>query len=359
MQQRTSVAICGAQGYSGQALTKLVLQHPHLQLAGVFSRRDAAEIYRLLPQLAEHHIPIWPMKEFHDRLATIDVLLLATPAATSMELATAGAEHVTHVIDLSGAFRLPPDSFAKWYGIPHSAPELLDQAIYGLLPWWQTHASNSHKTRLIANPGCYATCSLMALLPLIKQNILQTERIIIDAKSGVSGAGRAAKESLLFCEVADNFFPYKIGQHQHTPEIQHTLEQYTGQSVQLTLTTHLLPIVRGISLICYAQAQSRFNNDSAIEEAVEQAYRQAYQDYPLVTFSRLNQAQPQQHLLAVNQVAHTPNTHIVYYVQQGQLIIAASLDNLLKGAASQAIENINALYTWPLTTGLWPQGEYV
>jgi N-acetyl-gamma-glutamyl-phosphate reductase len=358
MQQSISVAICGAQGYSGQALTKLVLQHPHLQLAGVFSRRDTAKVYQSLPQLARHQTSIWPMNEFHDRLATIDVLLLATPAATSMELAAAAVRHVSHVIDLSGAFRLPPDTFAKWYGIAHSAPELLDQAVYGLIPWWQTHTPSSHKTSLIANPGCYATCSLMALLPLLKQNLLQTDRIIIDAKSGASGAGRTAKESLLFCEVTDNFFPYKIGQHQHTPEIRHTLERYTGQSAQLTLTTHLLPIIRGISLTCYAQAQPEFTNDSAIEEAVEQAYCQAYRDYPLVSFSRLNQAQPQQHLLAVNQVAHTPETHIVYYVQQGQLIIAASLDNLLKGAASQAIENINALYGWSLTTGLLTQGEY-
>nr|NKB47488.1 N-acetyl-gamma-glutamyl-phosphate reductase [Legionellales bacterium] len=176
------VAICGAHGYSGQALISLVLQHPHLQLAGVFSRHDPTETHQRLPLLARHQILIWPMTQFNEQITNVDIVLLATPPATSMELVRACAQHSVKVIDLSGAFRLPVDQFEHWYQMPHTATDSFPQTVYGLQPWHQTLLQHQSPS-LIANPGCYATGALMALLPLIEHSILQSDSIIIDAKS--------------------------------------------------------------------------------------------------------------------------------------------------------------------------------
>ena len=355
MGKKYNVVISGIQGYVGRELIALISNHPHLQLAGVHSRQNKNEIYQLMPHLAKQKIPVYSILEMKQLSSQIDILLLATPAKVSMEIVATLANTKIIIIDLSGAFRLPEAQFSEWYGFSHCAPQLIKEACYGLSPWI-SHQSNY---QLIANPGCYATCALMSLLPLFNADLIKTDSIIIDAKSGVSGSGKQLNSDLMFCEVSSNFFPYKIGKHQHTPEINNALSEISGKSAKTRLTTSILPIVRGIAMTIYAQANSHLLSDEAIAKAVQEAFQTAYSNYPLINFDEVGKNSPtkDQFILSLKNVVQTPNTHIGYFVKEGQITLFSCIDNLLKGAASQAIENINAMYHLPLQTGLLPVME--
>ncbi|WP_419418441.1 N-acetyl-gamma-glutamyl-phosphate reductase [Legionella sp. D16C41] len=343
-----NVAISGVQGYSGQALMKLINSHPYLNLTTVYSRQTQTEVYQQLPNLKRQQIPVYPPAEISKHVADIDVLFLATPAQVSLDTVTTLIDKDLLIIDLSGGFRLPAEDFHFWYGLEHTAPTLINNACYGLTPWVTTQPAH----KLIANPGCYATCALMSLLPLVKAQVLNQNTVIIDAKSGLSGAGKQVKAELMFCEMANNFLPYKIGKHQHIPEIKQALKSFGGQDLTIRLTTALLPLHRGIAMTIYAEAQAGLS-DAEIAKAIYNAYHQAYQGYPLVYYQELGQeAALDNFILALNQVVDTPNCHIGYFVSSGQITLFACLDNLLKGAASQAVENLNAVYGLPLQTGL-------
>lgn len=355
MNTKYNVVVSGIQGYVGRELIALINNHPHLQLAGVHSRQNKDEVYQLMPQLAKKNVPVYSILEINQLSSQIDILLLATPAIVSMEIVATLTNTKIIIIDLSGAFRLPENQFFEWYGIPHSAPQLIKEACYGLSPW-MTHQSNY---QLIANPGCYATCALMSLLPLFNANLIKTDSIIIDAKSGVSGSGKQPNPDLMFCEISGNFFPYKIGKHQHIPEINNALYDMSGKSAKTRLTTAILPIVRGLAMTIYAEANSHLSSDADIAKAVQEALQTAYSNYPLIHFDEVGNDSPtkDQFILSLKNVVQTPNTHIGYFVKDGQITLFSCIDNLLKGAASQAIENINAIYHLPLQTGLLPVME--
>jgi N-acetyl-gamma-glutamyl-phosphate reductase len=355
MNKKYNIVISGIHGFVGRALIALISNHPHLQLAGVHSRQNKDEIYQLMPQLAKLKVPVYSIHEMNQLSSHIDILLLATPAKVSMEIVATLTSTTIIIIDLSGAFRLPESQFFEWYGFPHSAPQLINEACYGLSPW----ISNQSNYQLIANPGCYATCALMSLLPLFKTDLIKTDSIIIDAKSGVSGSGKQPNPDLMFCEISNNFFPYKIGKHQHTPEINNALYEISGQSAKTRLTTSILPIDRGIAMTIYATANSHYSSDKAIVKGVHEALQTAYKDYPLINFDEVGKdsSTKDQFILSLKNVVHTPNTHIGYFVKEGQITLFSCIDNLLKGAASQAIENINAIYHLPLQTGLLPVME--
>ncbi|MBA3535839.1 MAG: N-acetyl-gamma-glutamyl-phosphate reductase [Tatlockia sp.] len=337
MSKKYNVVIAGAQGYIGRELVNLVGKHPFLQLIAVHCRAEKT--------VSDYKN--YSLAEIISNASQIDILFLATPADVSMEIVASLKSTKILLIDLSGAFRLPADQFHEWYGFSHLAPEFINEACYGLSPWVNTQANH----RLIANPGCYAACSLMSLIPLLKANLIKTDSIIIDAKSGVSGAGKQSNPDLMFCELANNFYPYKIGKHQHLPEIQNALHEFSGKQSKIRLTTCLLPIIRGIAMTIYTEAQASFATDEAISAAIEDAYQAAYHDYPLVIYKEIGKSDDQ-YILSLKNVVHTSNSHIGYFVKEGQITIFSSIDNLLKGAASQAIENINAFYQLPLQTGL-------
>ncbi|MGQ3887572.1 N-acetyl-gamma-glutamyl-phosphate reductase [Legionella sp. CNM-1927-20] len=343
-----NVAIAGIQGYSGQVLVQLVKCHPYLNLVAAFSRQTQVELHQQLPALKLQNIPVYSYEDIKLCIAQIDVLFLATPAQVSIEIAAALFDNAIRIIDLSGGFRLPEEQFLTWYGLKHAASFLIDKACYGLTPWITSQPTH----QLIANPGCYATGALMSLLPLLKADVLNQNTIIIDAKSGVSGSGKQTNPHLMFCEMANNFLPYKIGSHQHIPEIKSALTAVGGKDVTLRLTTSLLPLVRGIAMTIYGEAHAGLT-DTEISQTVAQAYQDAYQNYPFVYYQALGQkSADNQSILALNQVIGTPHCHIGYFVQDGQITLFTSLDNLLKGAASQAIENLNAAFSLPLSTGL-------
>lgn len=326
MKKNIKVVIAGINGYAGRELVSLIQKHPALKLCGILGTD-----YLNLPQFTVEAL----------NQGVADLLILATPADVSLQLVAQIRNKFLKIIDLSGAFRLSESEFSSWYGQTHTSPVLLKEACYGLYPWENKQASG----RLIANPGCYATCALMSLVPLVKAGLIAVDSLIIDAKSGLSGAGKKANETLMYCEMADNVLPYKINSHQHLPEIQNYLQLHTQQSVGVTLTTTMIPVTRGISMNIYAKTLPHVTL-----KIITEAFEEAYKDYPLVDFAVAGKKDAL--LLPLKQVSRTCKTHIVQVLQGNQLILFSSIDNLLKGAASQALENINAMYNLPGTTGL-------
>lgn len=324
------VAIVGHRGYSGQQLMQLIEMHPQMRLAGCFSRGAEKvaghfELDQLLVKANEYH-----------------TVFLATPAEVSMELAQALFESQARVIDLSGAFRLDSKSFQTFYGVDHSAQKLLPSAVYGLQPW----SKISKEIKLISNPGCYATSVLLAILPLLKDQLIDPSTLVIDAKSGATGAGRAAKENLLFCEVDGNCLPYKVGQHQHLPEIVRYVRDFAATEIDPFFTTHLLPVRRGIISAIYARVMPQISESQLLS-----CYNKYYENYPLLRASVISDKGANS-FLSLSGVAGTARTEIGFKVNNGKLYLFSCIDNLLKGAASQAIENWNLSAGFPLTLGL-------
>ena len=314
---KVNVGILGATGYAGMELVRLVGQHPCLNLI-------------------EHTGRFGELSNLTDQ---IDVLLLATPADVSIEIIQKIRQLPIKIIDLSGAFRLPKHELHAWYGLEQPIDELAGGVHYGLSPW---NMKNSAEHPIVANPGCYATAALMSLIPLLAGDIIKPGNIIIDAKSGTSGAGKNGFGNSACSEMIENFLPYKVGKHQHVPEIKNALRKITGKECDITLVTHMLPIARGIAMTIYADL-----ND---ESGVAGAYDKAYRNYPLVDAKAVDDSDNQD--LYLKNVVGTAKTQIRYFIDQGKIIVFSYIDNLLKGAASQAIENVNAHYEFPAHLGL-------
>jgi N-acetyl-gamma-glutamyl-phosphate reductase len=268
-----------------------------------------------------------------------DVVFLATPAEVSLNLAPKIVAQGKKVIDLSGAFRLKKNDYNKWYGFEHTEAQSLAQATYGLVPWVGPAGGV-----LTANPGCYATAVTMGLIPVLKNSLIEEDGIVIDAKSGSTGAGKKPVENMLFSEVEGECLPYKVGRHQHYPEIIEALEAYSGKKVEPHFTTSLLAVRRGIIAGIYAQLKKGITLKD-----VEAAFTTAYAGYPLVTHGALAKEPT---LLSLKKVVGTAKTHISYEVVGQKLYLFSCLDNLLKGAASQAVENFNRISDLPLGMGV-------
>lgn len=315
---KIKVAVVGGSGYSGLELSRLLRVHSHVELIASVGTRDMDTLWNSLSQL--------------------DTVFLATPAEVSMELAPKILAAGIHVIDLSGAFRLQgaqsAADYAQWYKMQHTQLSLVEQAHYGLVPWTKPPFTTS--PTLIANPGCYATAILMGLLPLLNSQLILPETLVIDAKSGTTGAGKKAVESQLFSEVEGECLPYKVGQHQHLPEIKIFAKKFSNQTIDPFLTTSLLPVRRGITAGIYA----RLAPGKGIGD-VELAFKEYYSAYPFTLKG-----------LSLKRVVGTPSTQFSIEVVGDKLYLFSSLDNLLKGAASQAVENFNLLHQLPVETGL-------
>lgn len=338
-----TVSVVGARGYTGLETARQLLHHPFARLTHCFATSDFVLSDYLQTERALT-VKCLSEKELIPNLT--DVVFLATPAEVSLQMAPEILKHGKKVIDLSGAFRLKKHDYAKWYGFTHNNNEMLQSATYGLVPF-----AEMNQTSLIANPGCYASSVLMALIPLIKKNLIQTDTIVIDAKSGTTGAGKKAAENLLFTEVDGECLPYKIGQHQHLPEIIEGVEKFTGVMINPFFTTHLLPTRRGILSSLYMKVKT-----GVTVEQITEAYSISYASNPLVFFAESSK-KPQ--LLSLKKVVGTAHTHLSYHLNNNQLFLFSTIDNLMKGAASQAIENFNRLYGLPSSTGLESMGAIV
>lgn len=334
---KISCSIVGARGYAGLETARLLLQHPFAELTHCFATSEF-KLSNHLSHPAAAQVQCLPDSEILQHLT--DVVFLATPANVSLCLAPKILQAGKKVVDLSGAFRLKKNDYEKWYGFEHTEKEALSAASYGLLPW----VGPASGEKLIANPGCYATAITLALIPLLKNHLIAENSIVVDAKSGTSGGGKKAAENLLFTEVDGECLPYKVGCHQHYPEIIEALEAFSGKKIEAHLTTSLLPVRRGIIAGIYAQLHEGFGMAE-----VAAAFAQAYGDYPLLSFGSLKKEPT---LLSLKKVVGTAKTHISYEVVGQRLYVFSCIDNLLKGAASQAIENFNRVSDLPISTGL-------
>lgn len=336
MVHKYDAAIYGARGYTGLELARLLLDHPKIQLKQCFATQDFALDQELDHPKASAVSCHSDQDELQDQ---VSLVFLATPAEVSLQLAPKLLKLNKTVIDLSGAFRLKAHDYKTWYQHDHNQPTLLKSSHYGLMPW----AGPAQGTRLIANPGCYATTVAMGLVPLLKEKLIDPNQIIIDAKSGATGAGRKASENLLFTEVEGDCLPYKVGKHQHTPEIVEAVQMFSGASIDPHFTTHLLPVRRGIIAGLYLKTLG------ATKAEVLQSLKKSYKDYPLVKVHDLSVSS---RAASLKRVSGTPMTHLLVEQVDQKLFVFSVIDNLLKGAASQAVENCNLTLDLPLTTGL-------
>jgi N-acetyl-gamma-glutamyl-phosphate reductase len=343
-------AVIGARGYSGLELARLLLAHPEAELAACFAHGEVFRLSDYLPEAAAKNVPVYALSELGETLPNIDTVFLATPAEASLELAPKILESGANVIDLSGAFRFQAGTeaeraakFQVWYKAKHLAPKLT--ATYGLAPFAKQPKAGS---ALVANPGCYATAVLMALIPLLRAGAIKPASLVIDAKSGTSGAGRKAAEGQLFTEVDGECLPYRVGQHQHLPEISEWAEAFGGAKIDPFFSTHLLPVRRGIIASIYAELSPGAD--------VGQVFGAAFANYPLAKVTNLagdnSQDLSPALALSLKRVTGTARVHLAYKTVGTKLYLFSLIDNLLKGAASQAVENFNALHDYPVALGL-------
>lgn len=343
---RFRVAVVGVSGFSGAELARLLAAHPSFVLTGAVADRWKGESLaaRLGLRGPAGRVVVAPMAAAEDVAGAAEVTLLATPADVSARLAPALLGRGVRVVDLSGAFRLrDPAAYPRWYGFEHPAPELLAEARYGLpeVPEAAGDAPPPDRARLVANPGCYATAAILALAPLVAAGLVADGGVFADGKSGVTGAGRKLEEHLLFTEVDENVSPYRVARHQHAPEIEQALARLAGRPVPVTFVPHLLPIRRGLIVTAFARlAPGAGAADAA--EATRAFYARRAGEVDVV--------EPES--VTIARVAHTPRALVGARSdgERGGAVAIGALDNLLKGAASQALQNLCAMVSTPYAT---------
>ncbi|APV43538.1 N-acetyl-gamma-glutamyl-phosphate reductase [Dehalogenimonas formicexedens] len=320
-------------GYAGIELARLLAGHPGVELVSVTGRSSAGQrIGQVFPHMANLDLTI------KSELDEVDLVFSALPHHESADQLIPFIEQGVSVIDVSADFRLKdPGLYDEWYGFKHPAPELLKTAVYGLP---ELHRAEIRQSRVIANPGCYPTASILALGPALKAGVVGGN-VIVDAKSGVSGAGRSLKLSSHFCESDEDVCAYAIASHRHQPEIFQELAGVSGDITGVTFTPHLIPMTRGILATCYAKL-----NNNVSETDVTAIYHDFYRDEPFV--SVVSEAPHTKHTSGTNMcLVYTKIDH-----RTGLLICIAAIDNLIKGAAGQAIQNMNLMLGLPEETGL-------
>ncbi|MFI5457460.1 MAG: N-acetyl-gamma-glutamyl-phosphate reductase [Isosphaerales bacterium] len=335
------VAIVGASGYAARELIRILLGHPHVRITAATSRQDESQRLEALHPSLARRIELKCEVFDADRIAgRASYALLALPHTASMAVVPALRQRGVRVIDLSADYRLAdPQVYLDWYDHVHTDPEGLSAAVYGLPELFRDRIPPAG---LVANPGCYTSASILALAPLIAADLIERAGIIIDAKSGVSGAGRSPKLTTHFPECNESLSAYSVGQHRHTPEIDQVLTAVAGgrgSPVEVIFTPHLVPMDRGILATIYAQPKG-----SAVEHDLLALYRTFYAGSRFVRVVG--------HLPATKDSAFTNFCDITVRVVRGRIVVLACLDNLIKGAAGVAVQNLNLMIGCPEETGL-------
>lgn len=339
-------AICGASGYTGVELLRILANHPKVKVTAATSEKSAGrKVTALFPHLdAFDHLIYEPM-EREKLLKKADLFFLALPHGASQEAVDFFFRNKKAVIDLSADYRLTDTkTYEMWYGLPHTKAATLKSAVYGLP---EIYRAKIRKSRLIANPGCYPTSAILGLLPALKNRMIDPSAIIIDSKSGTTGAGRKADLAVSFCEVNEGFKAYGIGVHRHTPEIEQELSGIAKKRITVNFTPHLLPIDRGILTTIYAPI-STTGTKKMTQEKVLEVYKQAYKDEPFVRVLEPG-VYPN-----IKNVRGTNFCHIGLKLVErtNTLIIVSAIDNLVKGASGQAVHNMNLMLGFDETEGL-------
>jgi N-acetyl-gamma-glutamyl-phosphate reductase len=338
------VGIAGATGYVGIELIRILLNHPQVEIVYAAAQshvgKKLSHVYPHLHALIDIACSELDAEEMAKQC---DVIFTALPHGHALELAEPILQAGKKLIDLGPDFRLNnPASYEKWYEHPAASLELLQSAVYGLPELGLRQKIK--EAHLIANPGCYPTCSVLGLMPAIAAGIVHTEGIILDAKSGVSGAGRGLTLGSHFCEAAENFKAYGIGgAHRHNPEIEQILEEIAGHPVIVQFTPHLLPIVRGLFVTAYLQMKKKIS-----AEEIWKIYADAYKNEPFVRLCPLGEFPQTAHVRGSNYC----DVALSLDERTGKLIVISCIDNLVKGAAGQAVQNMNLMFNLPETMGL-------
>lgn len=337
----TKVGIIGSTGYAGQQLLWLLSKHPEAEIVFLSSHNYSDKMYN---SVYESYLGIRSdicvdNKYAGELLPKIDVLFLAMPAGESFDLVRKALSIGVRVIDIGSDFRLnSADDYESWYGKKHEYSEILSEAVYGMP---ELNREKIKKARIVANPGCYPTATILGLAPLVKNKIINTSSIIVDAKSGVSGAGRTASISNIFTEVNENLKAYKVGNHRHTPEIEQELSKLAGFSFNLTFTPHLVPMNRGILATIYADLKNRMDEDGIFE-----VYKEFYKDEP---FIRIKKDMPE-----TRWVKGSNFCDISFKIDKrtNRIIVISAIDNLMKGAAGTAVHNMNLMFGFDEMKGI-------
>lgn len=344
------VAVLGATGYTGLELIRLLHQHPALELAYIASDSSAglelSEAYPHLRGVTDHSFEKLDLPAIASRC---DIALLALPSGLSANSAPQLLQHGVKVIDLSGDHRLPPDIYHHWYHKTPPAPDIQAQAVYGLP---ELYADQIAQANLIANPGCFPTATLLALLPLLKHGLIDPSTLVIDAKSGVSGAGKTPSAATHFVEINENFKAYKVGHHQHIPEIERILTQENpaGEDVTISFTTHLVPMTRGILITSYAKLTADRSTEDLLHHLAD-----FYKGHPFVRIH------PAGSMPQTRDVAKSNFCDIGLHVdpRTKRVTVISVIDNLVKGASGQAIQNLNLIAGLDPATGLLTTPVYL
>ncbi len=336
------VAVCGGSGYAGAELLRILATHPEVRITTVTSQRSAGKkVSDLFPHLLAYEHLVYEPLDRKKILPKADVFFMALPHAASQEAVDFFVNHGKKVIDLSADYRLKdPAVYEEWYKVPHRYPGTLKRAVYGLP---ELHRKRIAKASLVANPGCYPTGAILGLFPAVKNKLIRTDSIVVDSKSGTTGAGRQADVSFSFCEVNEAFKAYSVTVHRHTPEIEQELSGQAGNPIKVNFTPHLVPIDRGILTTIYA----RLSRKTGAGE-VHGLYGRAYEKEP---FTRVL---PIGKFPNVKSVRGTNMCHlgITINTRTDTLIIVTAIDNLQKGASAQAVHNMNIMMGFDEKTGL-------
>ena len=334
--------IIGATGYAGGELVRLLLNHKEAEIAWYGSRsyvdQRYSSVYQNMFQIVDAKCLDDNMEELSN---AVDVIFTATPQGLCASLVNEDILKKVKIIDLSADFRIKDVAvYEKWYGIEHKSPQFIEEAVYGLC---EINREKIRGARLIANPGCYPTCSTLSIYPLAKEGLIDMNTIIIDAKSGTSGAGRSAKVGNLFCEVNENIKAYGVATHRHTPEIEEQLSYASGEDVKINFTPHLVPMNRGILVTAYASLKKKVSY-----EDVKAVYDKYYAKEKFVRVLDKNVCPETRWVEGSNYV----DVNFKIDERTGRIIMMGAMDNLVKGAAGQAIQNMNLLFGLDETEGL-------
>ena len=335
------VAVVGASGYTGVELIRLLDAHPDVEISCVTSRQNAGEeISAVFPSLLSRIPLVCDPVEVDLIVDKADFVFTALPHKTAMEVVPDFLSAGKKVVDLSADYRLRDASvYEHWYQ-EHTSPHLLAEAVYGLP---EIYRDKIKSARLTANPGCYPTSVALALAPLLREGMIESSTLVVDSKSGASGAGRSAKVGSLFCEVNEGFKAYGVGAHRHTPEIEQTLSDLAGEDVVISFTPHLLPVNRGILSTCYATLSSQVSTTELVS-----VFRDTYGKEPFVRVH----AEGSLPNVAYVRGSNFCDLGVVSDPRTGRVIVVSAIDNLVKGAAGQAVQNMNLMLGMEETTGL-------
>ncbi len=336
------VGIIGSTGYAGQELVRILLGHKEAEIKWYGSRTYAGKAYADVFQNMFTLVPdICKGEDLEKLCEEVDVIFTATPQGLCSTLVNEEILSKVKIIDLSADFRIKDvETYEKWYGIKHGSPAFIKEAVYGLC---EVNREKIKKARLVANPGCYPTCSFLSIYPLAKAGWIDMKSVIIDAKSGTSGAGRGAKVANLYCEVNESIKAYGVTNHRHTPEIEEQLSYASGQEALINFTPHLVPMNRGILVTAYANLVK-----DVTEEEIRALYEETYKEEPFVRVLPAGVCPETRWVEGSNYT----DVNVKKDERTGRILMLGAMDNLVKGAAGQAVQNMNLMFGLPENTGL-------